>query len=86
LSLCRTIGNQRQAQEALVSALAETYRLAQLRFEKGVDSYLGVLDAQRSLFAAQQALISLRLAEHSSQLQLYAALGGGGAAADQPAE
>ncbi len=78
LALCRSIGDQLQAQKALVEALAETYRLAQFRFEKGVDSYLGVLDAQRSLFSAQQGLISLQLVEHSSQLQLYAALGGGG--------
>ncbi|MEZ4551011.1 MAG: multidrug transporter, partial [Desulfobacterales bacterium] len=32
----------------------ETYRLADKRYEKGIDSYLGVLDAQRSLYAAQQ--------------------------------
>jgi len=86
LALCRSIGGQVQAQEALVTALAETYRLAKFRFEKGVDSYLGVLDAQRSLFSAQQGLISLQLAEHSSQLQLYAALGGGGLSKEQLAD
>ena len=44
---------------------------------KGIDSYLGVLDAQRSLFAAQQALVLLRLEKVASQVRLYAALGGG---------
>ena len=43
----------------------------------GIDSYLSVLDAQRSLYAAQQALVSLRLARLANQVTLYAALGGG---------
>jgi multidrug efflux system outer membrane protein len=72
-----TVDEQLAAQQALVDALAETYRLAQSRFEKGIDSYLAVLDAQRSLFAAQQGLVSLRLAQLASQVRLYAALGGG---------
>ena len=56
---------------------AETYRLSNSRYDKGIDSYLGVLDAQRSLFAAQQALVSLRLAKLANQVGLYAVLGGG---------
>jgi multidrug efflux system outer membrane protein len=62
----------------LVEALNATQRLASLRFEKGVDSYLVVLDAQRSLFAAQQGLVSLRMAKIANQVRLYAVLGGGG--------
>ncbi len=73
-----TIGEQLAAQERLVEALAETNRLATARFEKGVDSYLVSLDAQRSLFAARQGLVSVRLAALVSRMQLYAALGGGG--------
>ncbi len=72
-----TVGQQVAAQESLVKALAETYRLATSRYEKGLDSYLGVLDAQRSLFAAQQALVVLRLEKLSNQVSLYAVLGGG---------
>jgi hypothetical protein len=49
----------------------------QERYERGLDSYLGVLDAQRSLFAAQQALVFLRLAKLASAVRLYAVLGGG---------
>ena len=48
------------------------------RYDKGIDSYLGVLDAQRSLFAAQQGLVFLRLAKLANQVRLYAVLGGGG--------
>ena len=73
-----TIGEQLASQQRLVEALAESNRLAAARFEKGVDSYLVSLDAQRSLFAAQQGLVSLRQAALVSRVQLYAALGGGG--------
>jgi multidrug efflux system outer membrane protein len=72
-----TVDAQVSAQQSLVNALAETHRLSLSRYEKGLDSYLGVLDAQRFLFAAQQALVYLRLSQASSQVRLYAALGGG---------
>jgi multidrug efflux system outer membrane protein len=77
LAACGTLDQQVAAQQALVDALAETHRLARSRFEKGIDSYLAVLDSQRSLFAAQQGLLSLRLAQLASQVRLYATLGGG---------
>lgn len=77
LAVCGTVDRQLAAQQSLVDALAESHRLSLARFERGVDSYLGVLDAQRSLFAAQQELVSLRLARFASRVRLYAALGGG---------
>jgi multidrug efflux system outer membrane protein len=77
LARCGTVQEQLAAQEELVDALAETHRLALARFEQGVDGYLSVLDAQRSLFAAEQALVYLRLAHMTSRVSLYAALGGG---------
>jgi len=43
----------------------------------GIDSYLNVLDAQRSLYAAQQNLITARLVRLSNQVTLYKVLGGG---------
>lgn len=73
-----TLDQQLAAQQSLVEALTVTHRLANVRFEKGVDSYLGVLDAQRSLFASQQVLVTLRMAKIASQVQLYAVMGGGG--------
>jgi multidrug efflux system outer membrane protein len=72
-----TVGDQLAAQESLVNAWAETYRLSNLRYEKGVDSYLGVLDAQRSLRVAEQVLIAFRLARVANRVRLYAVLGGG---------
>ena len=71
------VGDQMEAQQSLVNATAETYRLANLRYTKGIDSYLGVLDAQRSLHASQTGLIAIRLANLANQMRLYAVLGGG---------
>ena len=77
LAVRGTVDQQVSAQQSLVHASAETYRLANSRYDKGLDSYLGVLDAQRTLFAAQQVLVYLRLEKLASQVKLYAALGGG---------
>ena len=77
LSARGTYLEQFDAQKALVAADTDAYRLAQLRFRQGVDSYLATLDAQRSLYAAQQALVSLREAELANEVTLYKVLGGG---------
>jgi len=72
-----TLGRQLQAQQALVDASADSYRLSQARFERGVDSYLGALDAQRTLYGAEQTLISTRLSRFTNLVTFYKALGGG---------
>ena len=72
-----TFGEQLAAQEDLVKAEAERMRLADLRYRNGVASFLDVLDAQRSLFSAQQGLAQTRLARQLNQVSLYKALGGG---------
>ncbi|MDD2709614.1 MAG: efflux transporter outer membrane subunit [Verrucomicrobiae bacterium] len=77
LAVRGTVDQEVDAQKSLVKALTETHRLSFSRYNKGIDSYLGVLDAQRSLFAAQQVLVVLRLSKLSSQVKLYAVLGGG---------
>jgi multidrug efflux system outer membrane protein len=77
LAVKGTLNQQVAAQQSLVEAVAETYRLSNARYTKGIDSYLGVLDAQRSLYSAQQGLIVLRLARLVNQVTLYMALGGG---------
>ncbi|MBL0532985.1 efflux transporter outer membrane subunit [Aeromonas dhakensis] len=73
---------QLQAQQELVKASQTYFKLAEVRYEKGVDSYLTRLDAQRSLFSAKQGLITTRLAQLSNQVALYKAVGGGWQAAD----
>lgn len=77
LAVQGTIDQQVSAQQSLVDAVAETYRLSNRRYAMGIDSYLAVLDAQRSLYAQQQVLVSLRLARLANQVRLYAVLGGG---------
>ena len=72
-----TFSDQVQAQANVVEAESVRYRLARLRYENGVASYLDLLDAQRSLFAAQQGLVQARLARLQNQVQLYRSLGGG---------
>jgi outer membrane protein, multidrug efflux system len=84
LAISGTVDNQLSAQESLTDAVAETYRLSKSRYTWGFDSYLGVLDAQRSLYAAQQELISIRLAKLANQVRLYAVLGGGGGPTHSP--
>jgi multidrug efflux system outer membrane protein len=78
LSIKGTINKQIEAQMSLVDSVKETYRLSKKRYEMGLESYLGVLDAQRSLYGQQQILISFQLAKLANQVKLYAVLGGGG--------
>ncbi len=68
---------QLEAQRARVESEQRRYELSELRYRKGVDSYLGVLTAQRDLFAAQQLLIQSRLSRLANLVDLYRALGGG---------
>jgi NodT family efflux transporter outer membrane factor (OMF) lipoprotein len=72
-----TLADQLQAQRAVTAAESARLKLSDLRYTNGVASYLDLLDAQRSLFAAQQALVQTRLAQLQSQVGLYKALGGG---------
>ena len=71
------LDQQLEAERARVAAEERRYQLSDLRYRKGVDSYLTVLTAQRDLFAAQQQLIQSRLARLSNLVELYRALGGG---------
>ena len=72
-----TLGEQLRAQAAQTNALAVAYRLADLRYRAGASSYLDSLDAQRTLFLAQLALIQMQAAQLQNTVALYRALGGG---------
>ncbi len=72
-----TIDRQLAAQESLVHSTGKRYTLSQARYEKGIDSYLAVLDAQRSLYSARQGLIGTRLTRLVNLVTLYKVLGGG---------
>ncbi|MEG0967450.1 MAG: AdeC/AdeK/OprM family multidrug efflux complex outer membrane factor [Pseudomonas sp.] len=77
LAARKTFNEQLQAQRDLVSANQDYYRLAERRYRIGVDSNLTFLDAQRQLFNSQQSLITDRLSQLVSEVNLYKALGGG---------
>ncbi len=72
-----TLDDEVRAQQDQADAEADRFRLADLRYRNGVSSYLDVLDAQRALFATQQALAQTQLARRQNLVELYKALGGG---------
>lgn len=72
-----TLVRRLQAQEALTDATAQSYRLSTVRYDRGVASYLDVLDSQRSLYAAQKTLITTRLSRFTNQVTFYKVMGGG---------
>ncbi len=71
---------EKERQPALESALAANRRaleLANLRYKNGLSSFLDVLDAQRSLCSAEDALTQSRATVTTDLVALYKALGGG---------
>lgn len=85
LALQGSVDQQITAQESIVASLTTVHGLAEKLYQQGVVGYLEVLDAQRSLYAAQQGLNGLRLARSANQVRLYAVLGGGGGALETAA-
>ncbi|HEY0955318.1 MAG TPA: efflux transporter outer membrane subunit [Roseateles sp.] len=75
-----TVGQQVASQQRLVAQTRDALRLAEARYQKGLDDRLATLDAQRSLYAAEQGLIAARLAQQVNRVTLYKVLGGGAAA------
>ena len=72
-----TLARQLAAQQAQAAADARRLELTGLRLRHGAASELDWLDAQRSDFASQQALLQTRLAWWQNQVALYKVLGGG---------
>jgi multidrug efflux system outer membrane protein len=72
-----TIDARMNAQTSLVDAATKSYRIYDARYKQGADTYLNALIAQRTLYQAQQGLISTRLARSSNAVNLYKVLGGG---------
>lgn len=74
-------GGRTQAQEALQAQVVEqartALRLAEVRYRQGADDLLSLLDAQRTLFQAEDQLAQVRLARLQASVSLYKSLGGG---------
>lgn len=71
-----TIAEQERATRAQVEAAADTYRLTDARYRGGIDPFLNSLDAQRTLYVAQQQLITTQLERAQNLVTLYQTLGG----------
>ena len=71
------LAEQVAAQVRATEATRQVAELARVRYEEGVVNYLQVLDAERNLFAAEQALLQVQRAEAENLIALYVALGGG---------
>lgn len=67
---------QLDAQRQQLDAAREIARLTELRYTNGAANVLERLDAERSLLAAEQALVQTRLAEQVNRVGLFKALGG----------
>lgn len=72
-----TLDQRLAARNALVAASSQAFQLAEARYRQGIDSYLSLQDAQRTLYSVQQALISTRQARLANLITLYKVLGGG---------
>lgn len=77
LALSATLAEQVDASQALLEAATNAERLAKARYDAGLDSNLVRLDAQRTLYAAQQQVVAVRMAEQANRVTLYKVLGGG---------
>jgi len=72
-----TLDEQLSAQQALVDAASNAYDLAEARYQRGADTFLNALDAQRTLYSAQQSLVALKSTALQNSITLYQTLGGG---------
>lgn len=77
LAAYNTLDAELIAQQNLVAATQEAYDLSSARYNQGIDDFLSVLDAQRSLFASQSQAIEIQKQRHANLINLYKTLGGG---------
>ncbi|MDR0734974.1 MAG: efflux transporter outer membrane subunit [Elusimicrobiota bacterium] len=72
-----TIYAQIEAQTDLLFTSKQGYNLARMRYDKGIETYLNVLEQQRTFYNAAKSMISAALTEINNRIILYKALGGG---------
>jgi multidrug efflux system outer membrane protein len=77
LAVRATLADRLDARMKMRAASLESFRLSDARYKGGIESYLSVLEAQRTLYLAEQELISVRLDDAASRVALYRSLGGG---------
>lgn len=70
-----TVVRQRAAQRDLLAAATKSFQIAEARYRQGADSFLATLVAQRTLYASQQAQISVQLIDVGNRIDIYRAIG-----------
>lgn len=83
LALTRTLAEQKAATEAQVAAAQRAFDLSEARYKAGLESFITLLDTQRTLYQAQQQLVDTLRAEQANRVTLYRVLGGGWLEASQ---
>lgn len=71
-----TLAEQLRAERFGLAAASDTLNLTNARYRGGIDTFLSSLDAQRSLYGAQQTLVQTLLVGASNRATLYRVLGG----------
>ncbi|WP_130927734.1 efflux transporter outer membrane subunit [Pseudomonas sp. Sample_14] len=77
LSSIRGLDEQRQWQSEELNQAQTAFDIAQSRYQAGAEDLLTVLQTQRTLYAAQDLNVQLRLSRLQASIALYKALGGG---------
>lgn len=77
LSTIRGLDEQRQWQSEELGQAQTAFDIAQSRYQAGAEDLLTVLQTQRTLYAAQDMNVQLRLSRLQASIALYKALGGG---------
>jgi NodT family efflux transporter outer membrane factor (OMF) lipoprotein len=77
LSSIRGLDEQRQWQSEELNQAQTAFYIAQSRYQAGAEDLLTVLQTQRTLYAAQDLNVQLRLSRLQASIALYKALGGG---------
>jgi NodT family efflux transporter outer membrane factor (OMF) lipoprotein len=77
LNSIRGLDEQRQWQGEELNQAQTAFNIAQSRYQAGAEDLLTVLETQRTLYAAQDLNVQLRLARMQASIALYRALGGG---------
>jgi multidrug efflux system outer membrane protein len=71
-----TMDEQLAATQRQQAAAADVLSLEEARYRAGIDSFLNVLDAQRSYYGVQQTLVNTRRTSAQNRVSIYQSLGG----------
>lgn len=76
LALLDTIKRKKKYEEEIVDSYKKAHSISKSRYDAGQDSYIVLLDTERSLYSSQQQLINTIAEEQFNKIELFKALGG----------